>query len=42
MANLESTKNDAQMLKDNMGNLSKSLGSLNSIYGGMLTAMRTA
>ncbi len=42
MSSLESTKNDAQTLKDNMNALSKSLNSLNSIYGGMLTAMRTA
>jgi gliding motility-associated protein GldL len=42
MSSLESTKNDAQMLKDNMGNLSNSLNSLNSIYGGILSAMRTA
>lgn len=42
MSSLESTKNDAQTLKDNMNALSKSLNSLNNIYGGMLTAMRTA
>lgn len=42
MTNLESTKNDAASLKDNMSSLSKSLTSLNSIYGGMLSAMRTA
>jgi gliding motility-associated protein GldL len=42
MESLESTKNDALNLKDNMNALSKSLSSLNNIYGGMLTAMRTA
>ena len=42
MDSLESTKNDALNLKDNMNALSKSLSSLNNIYGGMLTAMRTA
>jgi len=42
MSSLESTKNDALNLKDNMNALSKSLSSLNNIYGGMLTAMRTA
>jgi len=39
---LESTKVDASTLKDSMSGLSKSLVSLNSIYGGMLSAMRTA
>lgn len=42
MTNLESTKNDAASLKDNMSTLSKSLSSLNNIYGGMLSAMRAA
>lgn len=42
MESLESTKNDALNLKENMNALSKSLSSLNNIYGGMLTAMRTA
>jgi gliding motility-associated protein GldL len=42
MSSLESTKSDALNLKDNMNALSKSLSSLNNIYGGMLTAMRTA
>lgn len=42
MSSLESTKSDALNLKENMNALSKSLSSLNNIYGGMLTAMRTA
>jgi gliding motility-associated protein GldL len=42
MNSLESTKADAVSLKDNMSSLSKSLTSLNGIYGGMLSAMRTA
>jgi gliding motility-associated protein GldL len=39
---LESTKEDALKYKDQIASLNKNLGALNSVYGGMLNAMRPA
>ena len=39
---LESTKEDAMKYKDQIASLNKNLGALNSVYGGMLNAMRPA
>lgn len=39
MADLSSTVNDTKVFKENIASLNKNLGSLNSVYGGMLSAM---
>jgi hypothetical protein len=37
--NFNDTANDAKLFKDEINNLAKNLGTLNSIYGNMLSAM---
>lgn len=39
MADLSSTANDTKVFRENIVSLNKNLGSLNSVYGGMLSAM---
>ena len=41
LSNLNSTVEDTRKYKEEVGKLAKNLGSLNTIYGNMLSAMNT-